>query len=127
MFGKKKESGIPVQHYEGISAFAQDWPCRLEVKDDHLEIRRLKPETTVNLPKNRIIKIDEMEEKQFMAKYHGSPISTAKNGTKYFLVITYTTQDGSESFLAFWGTAFERGAFLNLKMSFQPETTTINL
>ena len=127
MFGKKKQAGIPVQHYEGISAFAQDYPCRLEVKGDVLEIKRLKPETTVSLPMNRILRVDEMEEKQFMAKYHGSPVSTAKSGTKYFLVITYTTQDGSESFLAFWGTAFERGSFIDLKMNFQKDSTTINL
>lgn len=32
MFGKKKESGIPVGHYEGIEGFATDYPCRIEVK-----------------------------------------------------------------------------------------------
>ena len=127
MFGKKKVSGIPVQHYEGISAFAQDYPCRLEIKGDILEIKRLKPETTVNLPMNRIIQIDEMEEVQFMAKYHGSPISTAKSGKKYFLVITYTNQSGAEAFLAFWGTSFERGAFIDMKANFQTSTPTINL
>lgn len=128
MFGKKKQSGIPVQHYEGISAFAQDYPCRLEVKGDVLEIRRLKPETTVNLPVDRIIQIDDMEEAQFMGKYHGSPIRTGKSGMqKYFLVITYTAQDGSTKYLAFWGTQFEHKHFLDLKMNFQKPCDTINL
>ena len=127
MFGKKKTTGIPVQHYEGISAFAQDYPCRLEIKGDILEIKRIKPETTVNLPMNRIVQIDEMEETQFMAKYHGSPVSTAKSGKKYFLVITYTNQNGSEAFLAFWGTSFERGSFIDMKSNFQSRSSTINL
>ena len=54
MFGKKKESGTPVMHYEGIEGFATDYPCRIEVKGDVFEIRRIKPETTVTLPMNRI-------------------------------------------------------------------------
>ena len=127
LFKKKKQSGIPVQHYDGIKEFAQDYPCRLEVKGNILEIRRMVPETTVNLPMNRIIQIDEMEEKSFMSKYYGSPVKTSKSGKKYFLVITYTKQDGSESFLAFWGTSLERGAFIDLKMNFQKPVDTINL
>ena len=39
MFGKKKESGIPVGHYEGIEGFATDYPCRIEVKGDVFEIK----------------------------------------------------------------------------------------
>lgn len=126
MFGKKKQAGIPVQHYEGISAFAQDWPCRLEVKEDHLEIRRLKPETTVNLPLDRIVQIDTMGRPEFMAKYHGATEPPQKIKTS-FLVITYTAQDGSEKYIALWGTATEGIKFLDLKMNFQKPCNTINL
>lgn len=71
MFGKKKESGIPVGHYEGIEGFATDYPCRIEVKGDVFEIKRIKPETTVTLPMNRIKSFSAMEEEKFMLKYHG--------------------------------------------------------
>ena len=54
MFGKKKHTGIPVMHYEGIDSFATDYPVQIEVKDNIFEIRRLKPETTVTLPMDRI-------------------------------------------------------------------------
>ena len=70
MFGKKKESGLAVQHYEGIEQFAKDYPCRLELNEDMLTITRIKPETTVTLPRNRIQSINAMEESQFMQKYH---------------------------------------------------------
>lgn len=126
-FGKKKQSGIPVCHYEGISAFAQDYPCQLEVIDDHLEIRRLKPETTVTLPLNRVIQIDSMTEMEFMGKYHGAGINTAKHGIKHFLVITYQAQDGSEKYIALWGTVSEARKFFDLKMNFQKPLDTINL
>ena len=126
MFGKKKHSGIPVQHYEGISAFAQDYPCRLEVMDNHLEIRRLKPETTVTIPLDRVIKMDVMGKSEFMMKYHGTTAPHEKIKTS-FLVITYQAQDGSEKFIALWGTAMEGIKFLDLKMTFQKPCDTINL
>lgn len=78
MFGKKKESGIPVGHYEGIEGFATDYPCRIEVKGDVFEIRRIKPETTVTLPMNRIKSFSAMEEEKFMLKYHGQAKNTSK-------------------------------------------------
>ena len=89
MFGKKEESGVPVQHYEGIKEFATDYPCRIEVKGDVFEIRRLKPETTVTLPLNRIKSFSAMEEEKFMLKYHGQANNTSKmKGVgKYYLVV----------------------------------------
>lgn len=47
MFGKKKQPGIQVMHYEGIEGFATDYPCRLELDAEMLTITRIKPETTV--------------------------------------------------------------------------------
>ena len=34
MFGKKKESGMSVMHYEGIEGFATDYPCKIEIKGE---------------------------------------------------------------------------------------------
>lgn len=101
MFGKKKESGIPVGHYEGI-----------EVKGDVFEIRRIKPETTVTLPMNRIKSFSAMEEEKFMLKYHGQAKNTSKlkGAKKYYLVVEY-----DKGMLAFWGTAMEYGKFLDLQ------------
>lgn len=114
MFGKKKEYEIPVQHYEGITEFATDYPCRLEMDTDNLVIKRLKPETTVTLPRNRITSISAMEEERFMLMYHNSKDNTskAKGIKKYYLVITY-----DKGFLAFWGTAHEYGEFLKMQNS----------
>ena len=102
MFGKKKESGIPVGHYEGIEGFATDYPCRIEVKGDVFEIKRIKPETTVTLPMNRIKSFSAMEEEKFMLKLKGAK--------KYYLVVEY-----DKGMLAFWGTAMEYGKFLDLQ------------
>lgn len=109
--GKKKNEGVPVQHYEGIEGFASNYPCRLELDADNLTVTRLKPETTVTLPVNRIQSITAMEEPQFMQMYHGNAASTGKNGIKkYFLVIQY-----DKGMLAFWGTAAEYGKFLKMQ------------
>ena len=69
MFGKKKESGIAIMHYEGIKQFAADYPVRMDVKGDVLEIKRIKPETIVTLPINRIMSFTAMEESRFMQQY----------------------------------------------------------
>ncbi len=114
MFWKKKEklSGIRVCHYEGIDGFATDYPCLLEVKGDLLEIKRIKPETTVTLPMNRIKSFTAMEEEKFMLKYHGQARNTSKmkGVKKYYLVVDY-----DKGMLAFWGTASEYGKFLDLQ------------
>lgn len=112
MFGKKKESGTPVMHYEGIEGFATDYPCRIEVKGDVFEIRRIKPETTVTLPMNRIKSFSALEEKNFMQKYHGTARTTGKSGiNKYYLVVEY-----DKGMLAFWGTAKNINSSLHFNM-----------
>ena len=56
MFGKSKNKNlIKVMHYEGLMDFAQDYPCTIEMKDDVFEIKKIKPDATVILPKNQII------------------------------------------------------------------------
>ncbi len=123
MFGKKKQPGIQVMHYEGIEDFATDYPCRLELAAEMLTITRIKPKTTVTLPVNRIQSISAMEESQFMQKYHGNTTSTGKNGIKkYFLVIIY-----DKGMLAFWGTAKEYGQFIKMQFSQTTVSTCIYL
>jgi hypothetical protein len=116
MFGRKKK-GIKVQHYEGLKDFMQDFPCTIEMDDDQFLIQRIKPETTVNLPVNRILSIESMEEEKFMLKYHSDKSRTSKsNGIKkYYLVVRYQDIEGSERYLAFWGTATEYGKFIELQ------------
>lgn len=127
MFGKKV-TGVPVQHYEGLD-FAQDYPCRIEVKDSVLEIKRLKPETTVTLPLERIKAFSAMEEPRFMVKYHGDKAATNKllSGKKFYLVVDYTAQDGSDKMLAFWGTAKEYKYFIDLQNSSMGSTESYSL
>ena len=110
MFGKKKESGV-VTHYEGIEHFATNYPVRLDVKDGILEIKRMKPETTVTLPLNRINSFSALEEQQFMQQYHGNAKTTSKSGIgKYYLVIKY-----DNGMIALCGTAKEYRYFIDLQ------------
>ena len=111
MFGKKKSDAIHVMHYEGIEGFATDYPCTLEVKDSVLIIKRLKPETTVTLPLERIFSFTAMEERRFMQQFKGNERTTSKSGIgKYYLVVQY--DKGS---LVFWGTAKEYKKFIELQ------------
>lgn len=122
LFRKKKESGIKVMHYEGISSFATDYPCTLEIKDNQLIITRIKPETTVTLPFNRINSFTAMEEKKFMQEYHGHATTTSKFGNKYYLIINY-----DKGTLVFWGTGTEYGEFLKLQNSNNNSPSKIQL
>lgn len=85
----------------------------IELKDDVLEIIRIKPETTVTLPKDRINNITVMEESNFMSKYHGHADTTAKAGKKTYLVIEY-----DKGMLAFWGAGFETVKFFDMIKEF---------
>ena len=119
LFGKKKEKGVPVMHYEGIDAFATDYPVNLLVDDETITItRRVKPETTVTLPLNRVQSFTAMEESRFMQQYKGNSATTSKSGiAKYYLVVKYDKGN-----LVFWGTAKEYKYFLDLQYK-TPETT----
>lgn len=112
MFGKKKNEVIRAMHYEGIPEFATDYPCTLKLEADQFIITRIKPETVVTLPLNRIKSFTAMEESRFMLQYHGEAKTTskAKGIGKYYLIIQY-----DKGMLAFWGTAKEYSKFLNLQ------------
>ncbi len=120
MFGKKKNNNIiRVMHYEGLDNFIQDYPCTIEMKDDVFEIKRIKPETTVTLPKNQIIKFEAIEEERFMLKYHNNAVRTDKGIKKFYLVVTYISKSNEEKYIAFWGTAFEYGNFIDLQKNYE--------
>lgn len=125
MFGKKKKAGIiRAIHYEGITGFATDYPCTLQLKNDQLVITRIKPETTVTLPLSRINSFTAMKEKRFMQQYHGNAAVTTKTKgiEKYYLVVQY-----DKGMLAFWGTAKEYGKFIDLQNNAFPAPDHIEL
>lgn len=107
MFGKKKNNVIKVCHYEGLENFMQNYPCEIQIKENIFEIKRIKPETTVTLEMERIIKFDTMSEEQFMSKYHNCSIDGKSKSPKTFLVVTYKAKDGTVKYLAFWGVLFD--------------------
>jgi hypothetical protein len=122
LFGKNKKSVIKAMHYEGINGFATDYPCRLEVKDNNFVITRIKPETVVTLPLDRINSFTAMKEQRFMQEYHGNAGTTSKFGKKYYLVVKY-----DKGILAFWGTATEYGEFVKLQNNSANAPATIEL
>lgn len=114
LFKQKNKNIINVSHYEGLKGFNQDYPCTIEEKDDMFEIKKIKPEMTVTLPKQKIVKIDSLRENEFMQKYHNT---MGTNNKKYYLVITY--QKGEQTdYIAFWGTAKEAIRFDDLKYKY---------
>lgn len=111
MLFKKKNKIIRVMHYDGLKGFNQNYPCTIEIKDDMFEIKKIKPEMIVKLPKSKIIKIDSLRDNEFMQKYNHS---NGINNMKHYLIITYKT-DNEEKQIIFWGTAKEAIQFNKLK------------
>lgn len=124
LFKKKNSNIIKAMHYEGLEGFNQDYPCTIEEKEDVFEIRKIKPEMIVTLPKNKIIKIDSLKDNEFMQKYKNT-IGTNKR--KFYLVITYKSNEGIEKNIILWGTASEAIEFDNLKMKFAGKTQNYTL
>lgn len=124
MFGKKKDNSIHVIHYEGISEFATDYPVTIELMNNDFIVKRLKPESKVILPLNRIKSFNAMEEENFMSKYHGHAETTTKTKSiqKYYLVVEY-----DKGTLVFWGTAKEYRAFVDLQYKTSGDTSSILL
>lgn len=101
MFGrKKKDTPTRVVHYEGIPGFPTNAPCTIQIVNDIFVIKRVNPETTVDLPLNRISSFSSMSEANFMLKYHGQAVTTSKEKAipKYYLVVEY-----DKGILVFWG------------------------
>lgn len=114
LFKQKNKNIISVIHYEGLKGFNQDYPCTIEEKDDTFEIRKIKPEMTVTLSKQKIVKIDSLRENEFMQKYHNT---MGTNNKKYYLIITYQNEERTD-YIAFWGTAKEAIRFDDLKYKY---------
>ena len=125
MFGKKNNT-IKVCHYEGLQDFLQDYPCQIEMTENTFYIRRIKPASEITLSKHKIIKIEAMEEPRFMLKYHNDTTRTDKGTKKYYLVITYVSNN-IEKYLAFWGTSFEYGKFLELQNTIMNKPSNYSL
>ena len=113
MFGrKKKDTPTRVVHYEGVPGFPTDFPCTIQIVNDIFVIKRINPETTVDLPLSRITAFSSMSEANFMLKYHGQAVTTSKEKAipKYYLVVEY-----DKGTLAFWGTGNEWKEFNKLQ------------
>lgn len=128
MFGKKKNIKAKAIHYEGILEFAQNTPCEIEVNDDVFEIKRIKPETHVKLPMNRIIKFEYLSENDFLSKYHNTSIDIQKGQMmKGFLVITYTAKDNTTKKLAFWEVGIDAIKFIDIQKKYTKNVEDITL
>lgn len=128
MFGKKKNIKAKAIHYEGILEFAQNAPCEIEVKEDTFEIKRIKPETFVKLPMDRIIKFEYLSEYDFMSKYHNTTIEIQKGQImKSFLVITYTAKDNTTKRLAFWEVGINAMKFIDIQKKYTRDVEDITL
>ncbi len=115
LFKKKNKNIIRVIHYEGLKGFNQNYPCTIEEKEHEFEIKKNNPELIVTLPKNKVVKIDSLSDNDFMQKYHNT-IGT--NDKMYYLVITYSSNDGSEKQIVFWGSSLEAIKFNELKYKY---------
>ena len=110
MFNKKKKP-IQAMHYEGINDFSTNYPCTLELTDENLIIKRIQPETTVTLPRNRIKSFSALGEAAFLQQYKGTAFVEPQNYIpKYYLVIQY-----DKGTLVFWGTVKLYKKFLDLQ------------
>ncbi len=114
LFKKQKTNEINAMHYEGLEGFNQDYPCVIKINDDCFEFKKIKPEMTVTLPKNKIVKIDSLNENEFMKKYHNT---VGTNKYKYYLIITYGSE-GKQQQIIFWATSKEAIKFDNLKYQY---------
>jgi len=127
MFGRKKEkkfdfTGIRVMHYEGLD-FPSDFPCVLDLMESTLTITRINPNVIVTLSIDQIKSFTCMAEPAFMAKYHGEAVNTSKMKgiVKQFLVVNYISKNGTEKYLAFWGTAKEGMKFMDMQYHGLPD------
>lgn len=114
MFFKEKNKIIKVIHYAGLIGFNQDYPCTIEIKDEVFEIKKIKPEMIVKLPKSKIVKIDSLKENEFMQKYNHTK---GTNNMKYYLVITYKNDTETKEIIL-WGTSKEAIQFNKLKYQY---------
>lgn len=122
MFEKYKT--VKVMHYEGIKNFPTDCPCTLGITSENLIITRIKPETIVTLPLNRINSFSAMSERAFLQQYKGTELAKTKDYiAKNFLVIQY-----DKGILVLWGTSLKTHKFfMKLQYSVVSHTKNIEL
>lgn len=135
MFGKKEQipDGIRVQYYEGeLKEFPVNYACQLLLMDDVLRITKIKPFVEVRLDRQRILGIDIfMDEAQYMAKYKGVDIVTAKCKSipKHYYVLNYLDKSGEKKHIDFWGTVNETGKIrkMNVELSKNQSETSYDI
>lgn len=86
MFFRKKKKIIGM-HYEGIDKYPMDIPCELDLIDDGLMIKRIKPEEEMLIPTDNIKGIEVLQEKRFMQKYYGNAVKTSKGKQELWFIV----------------------------------------
>lgn len=128
MFGFKKKqiNSIVMIHYEGLPSFKQDFSCTVTLEENHIVFAGADG-SSIRLLYNQITKIDAMPEVNFMMKYHNDKAET-KKGTVWFRVITYTSSDGEERYIALWNVGTKTIKFFSqLEELVKKEPTEITL
>ena len=127
MFFSKKDSNKPIvlMHYEGLTGFRQDFPCKVST-DEMSIIFENGNGGIAKLSYNQIISIDFMPEINFMGKYHNNPISTSRtNAVKWFSVVNYVSSTQNNKYLAFWTVDSKGKKFFDSIVAKIPSRTTI--
>lgn len=114
MFNKKpKKICARAVHYKGLRGFG-DIACNIEMSDLAFSFSKIKENTTVTLPIERVINVECLLDKQFFLKYQNEQIESNKNNImKVFLVIDYKTENGEPQQLVFWECGLKTQAAFN--------------
>lgn len=100
-FKKKVVNEFVLMHYEGLSGFKQDFPCKIFIEDTTILFEN--DNINIKLSFNQINGVDYLPEMNFMSKYHNNPVNTSKtNAVKWFSVIHYTNSVNEGKYIAFW-------------------------
>lgn len=129
LFGKKKDKStvsIIATYYSGdLQGFSQNDIVILTVNDEVLTFE--KPPLKVTLDKTRILGMDRFDkEEEYMLKFHGDDSKISDPGIlsafggkelekKTYIVIRYTSKDGTPKQLDFYTQAFETIKLLKFK------------
>ncbi|MBE5987148.1 MAG: hypothetical protein E7250_05420 [Paenibacillaceae bacterium] len=129
LFGKRVDipDGIKIQFYDGeLPGFICNFPCQLLLMDDKVRITKVNPYVEVFLNKAKIKSIDILREAEYMAKYKGNAATTALMGSKDYYIINYTSSDGVQKHIDFWGTPAESIKIMKMRKQILNNATISN-
>lgn len=112
LFGSRKvEKTSKALFYEGnVPDFIADVPCEIFLDDSVMTITQKKSKTTVSLDRSRLLGMDILTGKDFMARFKGN--ESANSGPKRtFYILNYLSRDNEKSTLVFWLYNIDNGVF----------------